>query len=268
MIDAQGEGADGNDFVFASLGEATLVRIIGAADFWLWPDRIVCHLVDARHQYLVEIALFGMVLSLWLEQRGVPTLHGSGAVVDGQAVAFLAARGGGKTSTVAACVAAGHPLLTEDLLAVDTVPEGAVARRGYPMLRLWPEQARLFVECWEHLPVVHPDFDKRRAAVGNGGFGHFSESTAPLRRLYLPERCDDPTTPIDMASVGMQEAVMTLVRHSFLPREVQRFGLQADRFPLLVHLAATVPMMRLRYPSGFDRLSEVVIAIREDVRRT
>lgn len=267
VVDAQGgrEGAD--DFVFASLGEATLVRISGATNFWLWPDRIVCHLLDERHRYLVEIALFGMVLSLWLEQRGVPTLHASGAVIDGQGVVFLAAKGGGKTSMAAACVGAGHALLTDDLLALEKVADGALARRGYPMLRLWPEQARWFVENWKTLPMVRPDLDKRRVAVGDGGFGRFSGGPAPLRRLYVPERSDDPVTPIEMIPVAAQEAVMTLVRHSFLPREVQRFGLQASRLPFFAHLTATVPVMRLRYPSGSYRLPEVVEAITEDVGR-
>lgn len=268
IVDAQGERPDGTtEFVFGSSNGVTLVRVTGATDFWLWPDRIVCHLIDERHRYLVEIALFGMVLSLWLEQRGVITLHGSGAVIEGQAVGFLASRGGGKTSTAAACVAEGHPLLTDDLLALDRTPDGALARRGYPMLRLWPEQARRFIHGWERLPLVHPDFDKRRAPVGNGSFGRFSPGSAPLRRLYLPERSDDPESPIDMVPVAGQEAVMTLVAHSFLPRETQRFGLQPNRLPVLAHVAATVPVVRLRYPSGFDRLAEVVAAIAQDVRR-
>lgn len=267
IVDAQGERADGlPHFVFSTFDGVTAVRLTGAADFYLWRDRIVCHLVDERHRYLVEIGLFGLVLSLWLEQRGVPTFHASGAVINGHAVAFLAARGGGKTSMAAACVAEGHALLTDDLLALDEESDVVFARPGYPMMRLWPEQACRFVNAWEDLPIVHPAFDKRRVAIGEH-FGGFAGSRTPLRRLYLPERSDDPRTPVEMLPVNGQEAAVTLVRHSFLPREVQRFGLQSSRLPFIAALSASVPLQRLRYPSGYERLLEVVAAITDDVGR-
>ncbi len=267
VVDAQGRRADGaSAFVFARFPDHAAVRITGAVDFHIWPDRIVCHLVDERHQYLVEIALFGMVLALWLELRGVATIHASAAVVDGRAVAFLASRGAGKTSTAAACIASGHELLTEDLLAVEERDKAFVGRPGYPMLRLWPEQAERFAgPGWEKLPIVHPDFPKRRIPVGASGFGTFRDRSSALHRLYLLERAQDAGAGTIITPVRPQEAVMALVRHSFLPREVQRYGLQRARMELFARLTAVTPVARLRYPAGYDRLPSVVEAIAEDV---
>jgi hypothetical protein len=271
VVEAQGRRADGASvFVFARFPDHAALRITGAADFHIWPDRVVCHVVDERHQYLVEIALFGMVLALWLELQGVPTMHASAAVIDGHAVAFLGSRGGGKTSTAAACVASGHELLTDDLLAIEERDTQFLARPGYPMLRLWPEQAEWFVggRVWEKLPIVHPDVPKRRVPVGMLRFDSFRDRSSVLHRVYLLERSDDAGTDIRITAVRPTEAVMALLRHSFLPREVERYGLQGARMEQFASLAAVTPVARLRYPAGFDRLPAVVEAIVEDVNRS
>lgn len=265
QLDVQGRRADGEpDFVFARFPSHDAVRITGALDFHVHDDRISCHVLDPRHEYLVDIAFLGMVMSFWLERRGVPTLHASVAVVDGGAVGFLGNKGGGKTSTLAACMQRGHPLLTDDLLALHRTAAGVAVERGFPALRLWPEQVERFVGPYEHLSVVHPDFAKRRVPVGPGGFGSFAAGAAPLKALYLPER---PADAVDVEVVRLtdDEAVMALLRHSFLPREVQRFGWQPQRLAVFADVVRTVPVARLRYPSGFPRLPEVVAALEREL---
>lgn len=266
VVDEQGRQQDGSaDFVFARLEDRDAVRIPGALDFYLSDTEIVCHLVDERHTYLIEIALLGLVLSLWLERRGTTTLHASVVTMDDAAVGFLGTSGGGKTSTLAGCLARGHALLADDLLALREDDGGFLGERGYPALRLWPEQADRFVGHHEDLPVLHPDFSKRRVVVGPGSFGRFASGPAPLRRLYLPER-HEGSTPVELERVRSDEALMALLRHSFLPREVQRFGWQPRRLGVLARLAATVPVVRVRYPSGFDLLPEMLSQLEADVR--
>jgi len=265
LVDAQGPRPDGrSDFVFHRFLSHDAVRITDATDFHVFDDRILCHLLHDRHRYLVEIALLGMVMALWLERRGVPTLHASAVTIGDRAVGFLATRGGGKTSTAAACTAAGHPLLTDDLLALGEEATGLTGKRGWPALRLWPDQGHHFVKDYEHAPLVHPDYDKRRVPVGTG-FGTFAAAPAPLARLYVPERHPDASTPVTVTPLTPQEALVTLIRHSFLPREVQRYGLQPQRLRTLGRLVAEVPISVLRFPTGFDRLSQVVGAIEADV---
>lgn len=267
VVDEQGRRPDGvPEFVFARVGGCDAVRIPGAVDYYLSDDEIVCHLVDERHAYLVEIALLGMVMSLWLERRGTATLHASVITIDGGAVGFLCASGGGKTSTVAASLARGHALLADDLLALSERDGTWFGERGYPALRLWPEQADRFLGSHESLPVLHPDFDKRRVLVGDGHFGAFADGAAPLRRLYLPERQDDASGRVELVRLPAQAALMEVLRHSFLPREVQRFGWVSQRFPVLARLVGQVPVVRVRYPSGFDVLSGVLARLEQDVR--
>ncbi|HJX26493.1 MAG TPA: hypothetical protein VJ885_01165, partial [Thermoanaerobaculia bacterium] len=86
----------------------TLYRLPGCerlslpgADFWLWPDRIVCHLSDTTLRHLVETYLLGPVFAYWLERRGSPVLHASAIAMEGRAAAFLGPQGTGKSGTAA-----------------------------------------------------------------------------------------------------------------------------------------------------------------------
>lgn len=266
LVDAQGRRDDGEaDFAFYRLPAHDAIRITGAADFLVSDDEITCRLVDPAHRYLVEIALLGMVFALWLERRGVATLHAGAVTLDGGGVGFLANRGSGKTSLVAGCLAAGHRLLADDLLAIRWSDATPVGERGWPALRLWPDQLRHFVGTVAGLPVVHPDYEKRRMHIGDG-FGRFAAGAAPLQRLYLPQRrAADGGDGVSIHRLSALRAVMALLQHSFLPREVVRFGLQRQRLQQFASLVSTVPVAVLRYPSGFDRLPDVIAAIERDL---
>lgn len=269
VVDAQGRRADGEpDFLFARFDGYDALRITGALDFYVHDDRITCHVLDRRHEYLIDIAFLGMVMSFWFERRGVPTLHASVAVVDGGAVAFLANKGGGKTSTLAAVLRRGHALLTDDMCALRRAGSSTFVERGFPALRLWPAQVEEFVGPHQHLSPVHPDHDKRRVPVGADGFGSFAPAAAPLRALYLPERLPDADRDVEIVRLGPDEAVMALLRQSFLPREVQRFGWQPGRLQAFAEIASTVPVAQLRYPSGFPRLPTVVDAVERELDRS
>jgi hypothetical protein len=121
------------------LADGELMRFGDALDFHLSGDRIDCRLNDPARRELVEIRLLGPVLAYWLERAGIPALHASAVVTEGRAVAFLAANQGGKTGLAAAMMSAGARLLTDDLLPLEALGEGFVARPGYPQMRLRPD---------------------------------------------------------------------------------------------------------------------------------
>ena len=60
--------------------------------------------------------LAGPVLAVLMEQRGAFVLHASAVEIDGAAVAFVAASGGGKSTTAGFFAARGHAVATDDLL--------------------------------------------------------------------------------------------------------------------------------------------------------
>lgn len=253
-------GQDGESLAcLYQLQNHEVLRFPAVADFRLDLNRIDVH-IPASGEDLVELRLLGPVLSYWLERRGLPTLHASAVAVDGRAVAFLSNRGGGKTGLAAAFLQAGFPLLTDDVLPVEEVNGTFLARPGYPQMRMWPDEAAHFLSGWESLPLVHSSVSKRRVQVGpigeTTGFGTFHDVSLPLSGLYIPERI--PEGSVEIQAVSPRDALIELVRHSFSPHLVQAAGLQPRRLDLLARLVMQVPVRRLRYPSGFERLPEAV----------
>ena len=248
------------------LNGAELLRFGDAMDFYLGSDRVHCHLRDPAAGPLVEICLLGTVLAYLLEVRGICVLHASAVVVEERAVAFMAGHQGGKSGLAAALVAAGHPLLSDDLLPIEEQAGRLLARAGYPQMRMWPEQADFFLGSSSGLALVHPEYDKRMVPVGERGFGTFRSAARPLGCLYLPERRPegDPETGVAIHQVPPREAVIELVRGSFSPFIVEAVGLQPRRIELFSRLAERVPVRRLVYPSGFGALAEVRRALLAD----
>lgn len=248
-----------------------ILRFTGVADFHLGPDRIVARPATPEPGPLLEIHLLGPVLSYWLERRGVVTLHSSAVALGRRATAFFATHGGGKSGVAASLIQAGHPLLSDDLLPIEEAGGGFLARPGYPQMRMWPDEATHFLGGFEHLPPVHLGESKRRVPVGgsgdSGGFGAFHDSPLPLACLYLLDRRPENDAPIEIREVSPRDAMIELLRHSFTPLLVEAAGLQPARLDFLSRLVMQVPVRRLRYPSGFERLPAVAEAIRRDLDR-
>lgn len=259
------EDGESASFLYRAPGFEVL-RFPGVLDFYLWPDRIVCHLIDPQSQFLVELRLLGPVLAYWLEQRGAAALHASAAVLEDRAAVFLSTHGGGKTGLAAALLRAGGTLLTDDLLPVEERHGTFLGHPGYPQMRMWPDEATWFLGGCGDLPLVHPELTKRRVPVGPDGFGTFHDRPARLACLYLPDRRPEPNGPVEVHPVAPRDAVIELVRHSFSPFLVEAVGLQPGRFDRFARLVRQVPVRRLSYPSGFDRLSVVAEALLRDLK--
>lgn len=235
-------------------GEEVL-RFADAGDFHLRPDGI--DYVQTGENGLAELRFLGPVLSYWFELRGLPTLHASAVSVNGQAAAFATHHGGGKSGLAAAMIQAGGSLLTDDLLVLAEREDRWEALPAYPEMRMWPDEAAHFAAPPEGLPLVQTDSEKRRVAIGDGGFGSFQDVSAPLSCIYLASRRKETGGAIEIQPVARSEALIELVRHSFSPRLVEAAGLQPARLDRLARLVRSVPVRRLVYPSGFERLPEV-----------
>ncbi|HEX9671557.1 MAG TPA: hypothetical protein VGC93_18965 [Thermoanaerobaculia bacterium] len=251
---------------FYRLAERDLLRFPGVGDFYLGANGIVCHPADPDDFGPVEVHLLGTVLSCWLERSGVPSLHASAVVAaGGRTVGFLSSNGGGKSSLAAAMMEGGWPLLTDDVLAVESGPDGFSGRHGYPQMRLWPEAAKHFCGPAARLPRLHRDSSKLRVPVGAGGFGAFAAAERPLSGFYLPVRRPGAGGEVRVEALAPRAALIELVRHSFVGALVEAAGWQPRRFDVLARLAVAVPVKRLTYPSGLEHLPRVREAILADL---
>lgn len=254
----------------AGPGRITLLRYAGEASFSVSERRIVgrAEAPGADGRALLELRLVGPVLAFWLERSGTPTLHASAVAVGERAVAFLAGKEGGKSSLAAAFLDAGHRLLTDDVLAVRVPRAGDTefeALPASPQMRFRPEDAarRLGAARAAGLPRAHPWAEKVRLPVER-----FEPEPRPLARIHLLDRRvgGDRVTiePVSIEPVRGREAVLALVAGSFLPRLVAAMGWGPRRLDLLARLASEVPIRRVSFPGGLERLPEVVDRLAED----
>lgn len=266
ILDENGESV----FRIYQLDGLDVMRFTGRADYYLWPDRIICHPSESLSPAELEIYLMGTVLAYALERRKIPALHAAAAAVVGHsAVAFITGNYGGKSGLAASLVQGGYRLLTDDLLPVESVDGRFYGRPGYPAMRMWPDEAAHFIGQYEHLELVHPDLDKRRVPVGSGGFGIFCPTPQPLAAIYLVDRRPEEDTNQDIVFTPLNqvEALMAIAGQSFLYYVVERLGWQRWRIPFFAGLVRSVPVRRLTYPSGMDGLPRVRDAVLRDISR-
>lgn len=256
-----------SNFYLYRIPQGYLLRFTDVADFDVRPNRVECRMVHSNRHHVVENLFLGFVLSLILELKEITALHAAAVVLRNGAVAFLADNKGGKSSLAAGLMVKGYELLSDDILPVRCGAEACLADPGYPQMRLWPSQAEHFLGHYETLDLVDPDLSKRRIPVGPGDFGRFYDRPAPLRCVYLPSRRigTEAAADIEIRSVPQSEALMELVRHSFIPRTVDAMDLQPQRLRRFATMLKHVRIRRLVYPSGFEHVPRVCAAILEDV---
>lgn len=176
-------------------------------------------------------------------------LHGSAVCVGHQAVGFLAASGGGKTTLGEYFVERGHSLLADEKLGFVACAERADAVPSTPFYRRGEAHAR-----WQMVT-------------------NFTAAPAPLARLYVLVPAKPEAVPA-VAPVPAREAAFELARRCEfqLPGRVrQRLQLppfQMTCFQACADLAAAVRVCRLTVPRDRMRLPEVYDAVVDDLARS
>jgi hypothetical protein len=208
------------------------------------------------------------IIALWLElNRELFALHAAAVIISGKAVGFLGHSGHGKSTLAAAFTQANYPLLTDDILMVEEKDGAFFARPGYPMMRLWMNEAALFIEEPDKLDIIQSGYDKRRVPVGGNNFGSFYDQIGRLDRIYIPQRlaAGDRLTDIRIDHIPKRQAVIELIRLAYSSRLSEVLGRNAQRLNFFARLAEAVPLARLVYPSEHALLPAVRSAILEDL---
>jgi hypothetical protein len=204
---------------------------------------------------LLRLVILEPASALLLHQRGFLVLHASAVALGGAAVGFLGAPGQGKSTTAAALVARGHPLLADDVLVVRTDTAAPVVHPGYPQLKLWPETALTIGEAPEGLFELHPLIHKRLRRAAEG----FSSAPLPLRALYL--LADGPVFARE--PVRTREALIELVRNSYCARLLKTGG-ALEHFRQCASLAERGAVHRLLRPRDLSALPALVRLLEQD----
>jgi hypothetical protein len=203
--------------------------------------------------------LIDQVLPRVLTHRGRLVLHAGCVATPRGAVAFLGESGAGKSTLCAEFARAGHPLLSDDGIAVATSGAGFEAIGTYPGLRLLPAPLSVLFDARSARATVAHYTEKRRLHPGAGQLA-LAAGAVPLRAFYVLE-CG---SGIEIAPLPDREAFLSLVRSSFLLHldDPERSRGLFDR---IGGLRDAVPVRRLTYPREFTRLPAVREALLTDL---
>jgi hypothetical protein len=241
----------------------------GIADFYLYDRVIICHILDQSQQDLAALHILPAVISIWMEMKDrFVSMHASAVVVDQQAIAFLGHSRHGKSTLAATFTQAGYPLLTDDILLVEDIEGEFKARPGYPFMRLWPDEAKLFTGVYEEFEPIQKGYDKRRVPIGYQHFGKFIDRATPLGCIYLAQRrnSDEESESIHITLLPPRQAVIDLIRFAYSSRLSEALGRNDTRLDFFARLAGQVHVRRLSFPSGHKHLPAVLSALLADLQ--
>jgi hypothetical protein len=210
------------------------------------------------------IYLVGPVLSYVLRGRGVLALHASAVVVDGRAIAFVGGGGSGKSTTAAALVTRGMPLLTDDVLALTRVGPTVLAWPGADHLRLWDDAATHLAGAAARLPLLTPTWEKRAFVAAAHGAA-LARDAVPLGALILlndREAVDETPRVVPAHDALAFLGLVAETSANYLLDDAMR----AAEFVALTQLLADVPVFRATPHASLDRLDVLVDRLLEVVR--
>lgn len=193
-----------------------------------------------------------------LVQRARAVFHASAVAVDGAAVVFVGERGRGKSTAAAACYAAGHEALADDVVALTLAGDRPGVSPAYPRLRVGTDVASA-LDC----PIAGPGATGGEVALDASD--RFRDRQTPLAAVYLLEpTADAPRTE----SLPPRDACFELVRSAYLlASEDPTASDLGDHQRACATVADAVPVRRLYRPTSLATLDALVQVVEADVRQ-
>jgi hypothetical protein len=224
-------------------------------------DEAWCRSAPAATLEDTAIYLTGPVLGFILRQRGHLALHASAVQIGGGALAIVGPHGAGKSTTAAALVTRGFPLITDDVLHVRRTASGWMAEPYAPGLRLWPDAAGLVLGHGASLPRLTPTWDKRVLEIDGINLMAASEPVVVHAILFIGEGEPVQDAP-SFSPSSAAETVVRLAAHSSASHLLDDSA-RAREFQSLVDLVRSVrsvqAMARGRsdsFQAGIDRIQQ------------
>ena len=187
-----------------------------------------------------ERLFFAQTLPLAAGLQRIELFHASAIALDGRAVAFVAPSGSGKSSVAAHLLARGAELVTDDVLALESIGESVVAHPGANVLRLDDAELRRIPGS---VGTISGEADKIHLSC------RLVSGPLPLSAIYYLER----TSAVSSLTVEHPEdSEPNLLLGSSFISYIRTPQFLADHLELCAHAARTVPTFRLRVPNATD----------------
>jgi len=160
--------------------------------------------------------LLGPIFGLTLRLRGKVCLHASAVAHAGHAVAFMAPPGFGKSTLAAVMARRGHPVLTDDITALEVRSGIGSVLPAYPRINLWPQAVEsLFGDpgALARISPGDPEWDKRFLPLGDGEH-LFQAEPLPLKVIYTASHRGDIDT-LRITTLRGSQALTALLGNTY-----------------------------------------------------
>ncbi|MBS0534756.1 MAG: hypothetical protein JSR72_11925 [Proteobacteria bacterium] len=250
-------GATAHGPTWQNADQHFLIRIPGVARFLLSGGRDIAFEPEAGADPAdIPIFILGTVFGILLHQRGQIVLHASAVAVDGKAILFCGTSGAGKSTLAAALVQRGLPLVTDDLCALSLGRDGAAT--VHPDGR----QLRLWSHAIDELALERGGRMRRRLEKYYVEPGGIHDQPLPLGAIYALREARPPHPP-GISAPNIVDAVLTLRRHAYRPRLINRMGQDASYFRAATTIANATGIFRLTRPLSFKAMPAVLAQLEQ-----
>jgi hypothetical protein len=217
-------------------------------------DRIEWSAGSHNFAEALQTYLLGTGLSYCLVARGIEPLHAAVVAVHGEAIALMGDCGYGKSTLAASFIAAGHTLITDDMLIMTRHGSRWFVEPGVARLKLFPEVRDALLPRL-HGVKMNPFTDKEVLYLENR-----ASTPIPLRAVYQLPRSRRQISTIRTRALPARTAFFSLIRNTFnvVVSDPQRLRRQ---FEFARTVAESVPVRTISYPRNLASLPEVVSAI-------
>lgn len=247
---------------------SSYVRWSGLGEFLVASDgrHITCRRAPEALLESFQVYLLGQALSFALVKSGFEPLHATAVAVGGEAIAFLGESGFGKSSLAACFLAAGHSLLTDDLLLIRPGASGFEAYPGPARIKLIPDVAHYFLGDAATGVPMNPETNKLVIPLDQRQSCSTPLHLAAIYALAPPHETSQ-TQHVLIEVLSLREAFLAMVGNTFnyLVVDPDRLQRQVGETTRLVK---AVQVKKLYYPRGLSQLPELREAILSDVNRS
>jgi hypothetical protein len=209
--------------------------------------------------------LQGQLLGFVQRLRGVTCLHASAILFGDRAVAVAGFAGAGKSSTAAAFLQMGFPVLADDVVPVFEEAGKFMVQPAHPRIWLHPDMVETLFGSTDALPLLAPSWEKRYLDLNVAGPG-MPLGPKPLAAIYvLSERTDGPERPL-VTEAAPLDILLQLLCNTYMNHLLDP-GMRSQEFETLRRLQASVPVRMAHPHEDVSRISQLCRAICADLEQ-
>ena len=236
--------------------EGYCLRYPGIADYHIEQEgsAITCHPYINVPEYTLRHLLLDQVVPRMTGQKGHTVVHGSAVEIDGRGVAMIGTSGSGKSTLAASFHAAGHTLLGDDSLLLQSYDRQVTGTPAYCSVRLWNDMAESLIAEPERMEYLS-HYAEKRQLLFQGDEGDRNR-VVPLSALFILSPSADPDE-VRISRLSGNDSAMLLMNHSFLFDRCSRDMLKRKFMDTAAIAGSGLEVYRLDYPHNLDLLPRV-----------